>query len=96
MRWARTAWSSLVQAYFRVASSNEELECGDLLTREILEQARRLGIDVAVGGRTIPLAGPGSEGHAVPPAPKLASRERLLAPRQGLMADADGRGGRDS
>jgi MscS family membrane protein len=85
-----------VQAYFRVTSSDEELECGDLMIREILEQSRRQGIDVAVGGRTVQLAGTGSEGHAVPPAPKLASRERLVSPRQGLVAEADGRGGRNS
>ena len=45
----------LVQACFRAASTSEELACGDLLSREILEQAGRLGIEIAIAGRTVKL-----------------------------------------
>src|SRR5262249_40930824 len=58
----------LVQAYFRVASTSEELACSDLLSREILEQAGRLGIDVALAGPTVHLASP------PPPPPPTGSR----------------------
>jgi MscS family membrane protein len=79
----------LVQAYFRVAGTSEELACCDLLSREILEQAGRLGIDVALAGRTVHLASYGTEPHPVPPPPKLAGRERSEAHRHGLPADGE-------
>ena len=82
----------LVQTYFRAASTSEELACGELLCREILNQAGRLGVDVALGGRTVHLAPSGTEPHQVPPPPKFVNRERSLAPRHGLPADGEPRG----
>jgi MscS family membrane protein len=86
----------LVQAYFRVATTSEELACADLLSREILEQARRLGIDVALAGRTVHLAPASTEPHLVPPAPKFVGRERFAGSRQSLPADAEPQSGRNS
>jgi MscS family membrane protein len=86
----------LVQAYFRVASTSEELACADLLSREILDQARRLAIDVALPGRTVHLAPSGTEPHSVPPAPKLMGRERSTAPRHALPSDDEPRSSRHS
>ncbi len=85
----------LVQAYFRVAGTSEELACCDLLCREILEQAGRLGIDVALAARTVHLASYGTEQHPVPPRPKLVGRERSEALRHGLPADGEPRGRRN-
>jgi MscS family membrane protein len=86
----------LVQAYFQVAGASEELACCDLLSREILDQAGRLGIDVALPGRTVHLAASGIEPHTVPPPPKLVGRDRSEAPRHGLPADGEPRGRRNS
>jgi MscS family membrane protein len=86
----------LVQAYFRVSGTSEELACCDLLSREILEQAGRLGIDVALSGRTVHLGSQGTELHSVPPTPKFVGRERSEAPRHGLPADGEPRGRRNS
>ena len=86
----------LVQAYFRVASTSEELACSDLLSREILEQARRLGIDVATAGGTVKLATSGTEPHPVPPAPKFVGRERSGSSRHDLPADSESQGRRNS
>src|SRR4029077_2656155 len=66
----------LVQAYFRVSGTSEELACCDLLSREILEQAGRLGIDVALAGRTVHLASHGTEPHPGPRPPKLVTPRR--------------------
>ena len=85
-----------VQAYLQVASASEELECCDLLSREILEQAGRLGIDIALAGRTVHLASYGTEPHAVPPPPKLVGRERSEVSRHGLPADGESRVRRNS
>jgi MscS family membrane protein len=76
----------LVQANFRAASTGEELACCDLLSREILEQAGRLGIDVAIGGRSVKLATSSTEPHPVPPAPKFAGRERLESSQRSMIA----------
>ncbi len=86
----------LVQAYFRVASTSEELACGDLLSREILEQAGRLGIEMAIAGRTVKLAASSTEPHPVPPAPKFAGRERTASSRHDLPADGEPQGRRNS
>jgi MscS family membrane protein len=86
----------LVQAYFRVATTREELACCDLLSREILKQAGRLGIDLALPGRTVHLAASPTEPAPVPPAPKLLVRERSVVPHHGLPADGESRGRRNS
>jgi MscS family membrane protein len=86
----------LVQAYFQVSGTSEELACCDLLSREILEQAGRLGIDVALAGRTVHLASYGTEPHPVPPPPKLVGRERSEVSRHGLPSDGESRVRRNS
>jgi hypothetical protein len=46
----------LVNVYFRVGSYAEELQARDELTREILEQARRFGVEVGSTTQRITLA----------------------------------------
>ena len=55
-----------MQAYFRVATYTEELACRDLLSREILEQAERLGVELAVSTKTTPPAASGGRGTLGP------------------------------
>ncbi len=88
----------LVQAYFQVAgSAGEELACCDLLSREILDQAGRLGIDVALPGRTVLLAASGIEPPYGPSASQARrSRSIRKLPRHGLPADGEPRGRRNS
>ena len=72
-----------VQVYFRVATYTEELACRDVLSREILEQAERLGVELAASPKTAPPVSSVAEAHAVPPPPKHLGRERAEAPRHG-------------
>jgi MscS family membrane protein len=78
-----------VQVYFRVATYTDELVCRDALSRAILEQAERLGVDLAGSTKTTKPAASGGEVHAVPPPPKYLDRERSEATRQGLSLPVD-------
>jgi hypothetical protein len=77
-----------------VATTRDELACGDLLVREIRDQAARLGIDVALSGRTVHLTASSTESHTVRPPPKLLGRERSESPRNGHAADGESMGRR--
>ncbi len=65
----------LVNVYFTVASGSEELAARDELNREILEQAARLGVQVAPPAQTILLAhGPEAGGPIPPPRRSMTHR----------------------
>ncbi|WP_406693940.1 mechanosensitive ion channel family protein [Singulisphaera sp. Ch08] len=79
-----------VQLYFRVPSFTEEMACRDELSREILAQVERLGLELAFPTQTIHLASSDTTLPSVPPAPKLLGRERLEATRSGFIIPASG------
>jgi MscS family membrane protein len=87
-----------VQVYFRVATYTDELVCRDALSRAILEQAERVGVELAGSTKTTQVAAAGDEAHSVPPPPKHLGRDRSEAPRHGdsLPADHEPRGKRSS
>ncbi len=87
-----------VQVYFRVATYTDELACRDALSRAILEQSERLGVELAVSTKTTQPAVSGAEAHSVPPPPKHLGRERAEPPRHGhtLAADHEPRAKRSS
>ncbi len=64
----------LVNVYFTVATSTEELAARDELNREILEQAARLGVQVAPPSQTLLLSHPGEQGSAIPPPKSITHR----------------------
>ena len=72
-----------VQVYFRVATYADELACRDVLCREVLEQAERLGVVLTIPTQMIHLAASGAESHPVPPPPKYLGRERPETTRHG-------------
>ncbi len=65
----------LVNVYFTVATSTEELAARDELNREILEQATRLGVQVSPPSQTLLLSHPGDPGGAIPH-PKSITHKR--------------------
>ncbi|AGA31030.1 mechanosensitive ion channel family protein [Singulisphaera acidiphila] len=79
-----------IQLFFRVPSFTEEMACRDLLSREILAQAERLGVELAFPTQTIHLAGSGADLAPVPPTPKHFSRDRPEASRHGRSFPSSG------
>jgi MscS family membrane protein len=73
----------LVQVYFSVMTYTDEMVCRDEVSREILAQAERLGVEIAFPTQTIHVAGLEAGAHDVPPPPKLLGRDRLEARRPG-------------
>ena len=65
-----------MQVYFRVATYTDELACRDELSRAILEQAERLGVELAVPTKSNHATASAAEPHPVPPPPKHLGRER--------------------
>ena len=63
----------LVNLYFKVSTGAEELAARDALTQEILEQAQRCGVEIAVASQTIVLAHPPEPDGANPPHKRLAT-----------------------
>ncbi len=88
----------LVQVYFRAATYTDELACHDELSREILKQAERLGVELAVPTKSNHATASAAEPHPVPPPPKLLGRERPeTSPHgQSLATDHEPRSKRSS
>ncbi len=68
----------LVNVYFKVGTSSEELATRDELNREILEQASRLGVHVSPPAQTLLLHHSPESSGAIPP-PKLSSSPKRVA-----------------
>ena len=66
----------LVNVYFTVATSAEELTARDELNREILEQAARFGVQVSPPSKTLLLAHSAEANRAIPPPKRSISPKR--------------------
>ncbi len=88
----------VMQVYFRAATYTDELACHDELSREILKQAERLGVELAVPTKSNHATASAAEPHPVPPPPKLLGRERPETPPHGqsLATDHEPRSKRSS
>jgi MscS family membrane protein len=66
----------LVNVYFTVATSAEELTARDELNREILEQAARFGVQVSPPSQTLLLSHPAESSGPIPPPKRSLSHKR--------------------